>query len=61
MLLPNSDLGDANMNDNKKSNGLGLELTILAAGMRIRVGLTDGSVQIEPGAAPGLEGGCCPC
>jgi len=49
------------MNDNKKSNGLGLELTILAAGMRIRVGLTDGSVQIEPGAAPGLEGGCCPC
>jgi hypothetical protein len=45
------------MNDNKKSYGLGLELTIMAVGMRIRVGLTDGSVHIEPGAAPGLEGG----
>jgi hypothetical protein len=49
------------MNDNKKSNRLGLELTILAAGMRIRIGLTDGDVRIEPCEAPGLEGGCRPC
>jgi hypothetical protein len=49
------------MNGDEKNNGLGLELTILAAGMRIRVGLTSGSVRVEPGEAPSRGGGCRPC
>jgi len=49
------------MDNNKKNNGLGLELTIMAAGMRIRVGLTDGAVTIEPAGAACQTGGCPGC
>jgi hypothetical protein len=49
------------MKDNRKNNVLGIELTILAAGMRIRVGLLDGAVSVEPEKADGLPGGCPVC